>query len=597
VGKPLPHATTAEKSTVTVEEPAVFASMATDVSCFQYKPTVPAGCQPPLNGSTHDVTVETYVGRYSPFYYVFVGLPTLAFVSAKGIWAARLVSGALSAALLALAITSLRRCRGAPLLAAGLGVAITPMALYLAAVVNPSGLEIASAISAWAAAMALASLPPDKVSPSAVGALGASLTVLVMSRALTPLWAAFIAAAFFLIGPLTPARVLLRRRVVKYWLAVCGAAVVASLVWDVAANPFLTRPGAPLPPGTDQAQIVWLALERLDLLVTSSIGRFGWLDTPSPYGVIVAWVGALGAVVLLGVCLARRRGALAIAGNLVAWLAIPTVIAISGARHDGILGQGRDYMALAVGIPIMAAFLVGDRIGDRRATLRVSTTIVVLLAACQVVDFYGALRRNVVGSAGPFNLLTPVAGGWRPPVPPVVLIIAFTLAMVAFAIILCAAATAQVVQTAQPGLSAPGTANIHRPKQQPEPALAPSNQAPRDQSEPVEGRSDQPAPDQAEPALAPSGQAEPHKVEATEAQPDQPPPDQAEPAGAPSGQAEPHKVEATEAQPDQPPPDQAEPAGAQPEQPEPEQPEPAQPQPAPPSSASLATAKDVPQPA
>ena len=94
VGKPLPHATSAEKSTVTVQEPAVFASLATDVSCFQYKPTVPAGCQPPLNGSRHDVTVETYVGRYSPLYYVFVGLPTLALVSAKGISAARLVSGA-----------------------------------------------------------------------------------------------------------------------------------------------------------------------------------------------------------------------------------------------------------------------------------------------------------------------------------------------------------------------------------------------------------------------------------------------------------------------------------------------------------------------
>ena len=146
VGQDLPHPTTAQKSTVIVQVPEVFASLETHVGCFQYKSNVPAGCQRPLNGSTHTVSVETYVGRYPPLYYALVGLPTLVLVSAKGIYAARLVSGALSAAMLALAITSLRRCRGAPLLAAGVAVAITPMALYLAAVVSPSGLEIASAI-------------------------------------------------------------------------------------------------------------------------------------------------------------------------------------------------------------------------------------------------------------------------------------------------------------------------------------------------------------------------------------------------------------------------------------------------------------------
>ena len=82
---------TAQKSTVIVKVPEVFASLETDVGCYQYKSTVPAGCQHPLNSSTHTVSVETYVGRYPPFYYAIVGLPTLAFVSVKGIYAARLV--------------------------------------------------------------------------------------------------------------------------------------------------------------------------------------------------------------------------------------------------------------------------------------------------------------------------------------------------------------------------------------------------------------------------------------------------------------------------------------------------------------------------
>ncbi len=443
VGKDLPHPTSAQKSTVIVRVPEVFASLGADVGCFQYKSNVPAGCQHGLNGSTHTVSVETYVGRYPPFYYALVGLPTLALVTVKGIYAARLASGALSAAMLALAITSLRRCRGAPLLAAGLAVAITPMVLYLAAVINPSGLEIASAISAWTAAMALASQRPSDLSASAVAALGVSVSVLVLTRALAPLWVLFILAAFVGVGAASPVRDLLRKRYVQGWLAVCVAAGAFSVAWDLLANPFLTEPGSPLPRGVTEGGIFQLALERLDLLVTSSIGQFGWLDAPSPYLVIVLWLGALGAVVLVGTCLARRRAAAVVVGTAVAWVAVPIVTIMSTANQEGILGQGRDFMGLAVGIPIVAAVIAGERFSDHRATLRLTSVVIILLTACQVIDFYAALRRYTVGTKGPLDAFSSVAGGWDAPIPAVALVIVFVAAMVAFALTLRRAAEVQ----------------------------------------------------------------------------------------------------------------------------------------------------------
>ncbi len=443
LGTDLPHPTQAQKSTVIVKVPEVFASLETDVGCFQYKSAVPAGCQRPLNGSTRTVSVETYVGRYPPFYYALVGLPTLALVSVKGIYGARLVSGALSAAMLALAITSLRRCRGAPLLAGGLALAVTPMALYLAAVISPSGLEIASAISAWAAAMALASQRPMELSASAVGTLGVSICVLVLTRALAPLWVLFILAAVVGVGTATPLRELLRKRYVQGWLAACVVAGLVSLVWDIAANPFLTEPGTPLPAGTTEGGIFELALERLDLLVTSSIGQFGWLDAPSPYLVIVLWLGTLGAVVLVAACVARRRPVAVVLGTVGAWVVFPTVLIASQARQDGILGQGRDFMGLAVGIPIVAAFVAGERFVDRRTTLRLGTVVVGLLATCQAVDFYAALRRYTVGTKGPLDAFSAVRHGWDAPVPSPVLFIVFIAAMAAFALILVRVAEAQ----------------------------------------------------------------------------------------------------------------------------------------------------------
>jgi len=449
VGKGLPHPTEAQKSTVIVKVPEVFASLETDVGCFQYKSNVPAGCQHPLNGSTRTVAVETYVGRYPPFYYAIVGLPTLALVSVKGIYAARLMSCAVCAAMLALAVTSLRRCRGAPLLAAGISLAVTPMVLYLAAVVSPSGLEVASAISAWVAAMALASQRAQEISASTIGALGASIAVLVLTRALAPLWVIFIAAAFVGLGPATPLKALLRDRHVQGWLAVCAVAAAFSLFWDLVANPFQTEPGSPLPPGSTGGDIFVLAVDRLGLLVTSSIGQFGWLDAPSPAGVMVTWLGALGAVVLVGVCLARRRGVAVIVGNVVAWVVLPTVIVLSVAREEGIVGQGRDYMGLAVGIPIVAAFAAGQKFVDRRTTLRLATVVIALLAGCQVLDFYGTLRRYTVGTGGPLNAFSSVPGGWDVPVPGAVLLIVFATTMVAFALVLRRAALTQPVAQAQ----------------------------------------------------------------------------------------------------------------------------------------------------
>ena len=444
LGTPLSHPTNFEKADVTVTLPEVFASLANDLGCFQFKSRVPAGCAKPLPASTKDVATQTYVGRYPPFYYALVGLPTLVLVSAKGIYAARLVSGALCAAMLALAVVSLRRARGAPLLAAGAALAVTPMVLYLGAVINPSGLEIAAATSAWTAAMALASQPPGELGNSAIGSLGFSAAVLILVRSLSPLWALAVLAALVLVGLRSSWRDLLRRRAVQAWLGICLLSAVAAGVWDLYANPFLTEPGTPVAAHTSETGVVVLAIERLDLLVTSSVGFFGWLDAPSPEAVIVTWLAALGLLVLTAAALGRARAVTAMAMTLAAWVVTPVVIAVAQARSEGILGQGRDYLGLAVGIPIIAGAVARDRFGDRAKSLRLVSIVVVLLAASQLADFYAALRRYTVGTNGPLSAFVHVAGGWAPPVPALLLLVMFAVAMGAFALLLRQAAGSQL---------------------------------------------------------------------------------------------------------------------------------------------------------
>lgn len=461
LGTPVRDGSPASKSSVVVKVPQVFARLANDVQCFQFKPAVPASCQGSLAGSRKDVAIYTYVGRYPPLYYALVGLPTLVAVSPTGMYLARLVSAALSAGMLALAVVSLRRCRGMPLLGAGLALAVTPMAFYLGGVINPSGLEISSAISAWAAGMALVSRRGEKAPPPAmVAALGISLIVLMLVRGITPLWALLIGLALAaLFGH--DMRSLARVRSVQGWSAGCVAAGLAALAWDLYANPFLTEPGSPVPKGASTSQVFMLALERLDLLVTSSIGQFGWLDTPSPFGVIVTWLGALGAVFLVGLCFARRRDALVAVATLAAWVVVSFALIFSQARSEGILGQGRDFMALGVGIPIVAASVAGERFGARAGALRLGTAVIAALFVCQVLDFYGALRRNTVGMAGPINAFASTHIAWHPPLTAPVLFMAFALSVGAFCLLL--RRTAQLQAGALPEQPWPTSARAVQP--------------------------------------------------------------------------------------------------------------------------------------
>jgi hypothetical protein len=463
LGKALPHPAAPEGPTLVVEVPPIFVTLANDVSCFQWKPKVPAGCQQPLAPQPGEVGAETYVGRYPPLYYALVGLPTLS-ATKGGIYGSRLLSGALSAALLALAVVYARRSRGTPLLAAGLALAMTPMTLYLAAVVNPSGLEIASATTAWAVAMSIRSRPPEELSGADLSALFTPLVLLSLLRPLGPLWVLAIGAALWALGlPAVrhPWGALLRRREAVFWLACLGAALVAALAWDFAAGAFAVQNGAPLPSGTGTWGIFQVASARLWLVLRSSVGDFGWLDTPSPFAVTIAWLSAFGAVAWVGLAAGRWRGRVVSCANLLAWAAIPVGLVLLDGRSMGVLGQGRDFMPLVVGAPIATASLVGCRRGrpapavpgaqgeGRGASpgpsLRqpgghlelFSRSVVLALAVCQVVDFYWALRRYTVGSNGPLDAFATVAGGWRAPVAEPALVAMFVLSMAGFTTLLC----------------------------------------------------------------------------------------------------------------------------------------------------------------
>ena len=113
-----------------VTVPAFYAE-GNHVPCFAFKIRVPASCVRPLAVNTRSVVTTTYVGHYPPLYYAMVGIPSLLMVSTTSIYLMRLVSAALSALLVALALMSVIAWSRRPLLLLGLLLAVTPMTLFL----------------------------------------------------------------------------------------------------------------------------------------------------------------------------------------------------------------------------------------------------------------------------------------------------------------------------------------------------------------------------------------------------------------------------------------------------------------------------------
>jgi len=127
----------------------------------------------------------------------------------------------------------------------------------------------------------------------------------------------------------------------------------------------------------------------------------------------------------------RPRGVLvALAAFAVAFNVVPE--ALSASRH-GFIGQGRYALPVAVGVPILAAWIVTARAHPGQLWWRrAAVALAVAWALGQSLGLAALLRRHVVGNAN--DLFAFIGGtGWEPPLPPVLLWVFGIVTALAFA--------------------------------------------------------------------------------------------------------------------------------------------------------------------
>lgn len=438
---PAPTDTSRPGAGTTVQLPNDLAASVALPNCYAFHPENAASCVPRLPARTgSDVPVETFAGQYPPLYYALVGWPSLVLSGEAALYGMRLASAAISAAMLAWGAYRLTTVRTNRLMLWGAVVALTPMCLFLAGTVNPSGWEITVAFSFWAACLAIVARDGGPTTGALVQA-AVSGAALVNIRASSPLWALAIVVVAVLVAPPGRLRDLVRHRLAP-WLG--GVAVLASL----AAIAWVVTHGSVVSARHLYPQFASLKLTLVTISADSygylqnMIGDFGWLDTPAPPLTYVLWYFALGAVTLLGLGAAMRpRTKAGLALLVSAVVAAPFVLQVPTAADTGIIWQGRYGLPLAVGVPMLAAILLGEQQSAIVELLRrVFRGTIPWILVAHVAAFYIAAHRYAEGTTGHFLSFSPM---WSSPIG--------YLTGVALYAVLCMTLALVVWRSARPG--------------------------------------------------------------------------------------------------------------------------------------------------
>jgi len=385
-----------------------------------FEEAVSAACAATPTPSGEIVRTMTHVGRYPPAYYLAVGWPSLLTNGVIGIYLMQAASVVLCSVFLALAVAAARQWSSSALMVPAIAVTVTPMAVFMSSSVNPSGLEIAAAVAMWTAATVLVAEHLASPPKALVAVLAISTGVLVWTRPTALAWPVVAAAV------LAPAawgglrrRVLLRADILADAGGLAATAAGAALWVVLARANSVLQNFTPLPASSSIGHIVSFVVGHFPSLLAQAVGNFGWLDTPVPRFVLAVWALLGAALVTVAITRGSKRTLCSLLVAVMTSFFVPVVSLVAVAPSYGYAGQGRYFLAIWVGVPVVAAGLVGLGTASRWARPLMITTGV-LVASGQAVAFYWALRRYIVGIPGPWawsGSRSPGRQQWHPPVP------------------------------------------------------------------------------------------------------------------------------------------------------------------------------------
>ena len=330
-------------------------------------------------------TVVSSVGTYQPFIFVPAGLVMrFATSTTAALLLGRLTFTLLAALLLLGALLVALRARPGPWAVISIALCVGPTSVLVMSGISTSGAESAAGIAWWVAL--LAATEPKAQRAAWWLAIAAGL-VLAVARTTGPVWMLVIALIVLVFRGRRAAWRAFRSggRVAIATVAICVAAGVVTLAWQLAVQPAsLETPAITL--GGASPSVVGFILNR-------AIATYGWGEFWPPDGLSQVWALMVATLVLLGVVSAVKRGAgREIAALLLTGVGVVAIVAafLALGSHAG-FAQGRWFIALLAGIPILAGWMAGSLPATAavEGTSRIVASAVILgVGACLAVFWW-----------------------------------------------------------------------------------------------------------------------------------------------------------------------------------------------------------------
>lgn len=409
-----------------------------DISCYALYSDRPASCASSLDGPSDEVLLVTRAGEYPIWGHLVPGAAVKMSSASTSPYLARLASAIVAAGLVVASLSMARR--RAPVAGALTLLALTPMAWFTFAVVNPSGPAIAGALAVWvsmlfvrssaaqpwlftvglaaamlprrdsvfwaAAVLVAAAIATDTSLLARVRALPRSALAVLVASIVASGWWAFdngvqTTGLFGLSAGLVVGHEAWRvaraaggaRRHVADTVAVASSVVVAAAL-------MITRDG-----GFDSALFGTIVGETGSNLL-EAVGAVGTLDARIPlwafWMFVVLVVAIAGLSWTVAETLATRRAVVAGVGVLVVAVVAAWALEMARGNTTGTYWQGRYSLPLLLGVPMLVGLPLVTT--TRRDVERLACVAAASGAALtSVVTFAAAVRRWGVGTTGSWD--------------------------------------------------------------------------------------------------------------------------------------------------------------------------------------------------
>ena len=404
-----------------------------DSVCYRFRAGTPVTqCTPIPSDNMQFVKQASYMSRYPPLFYAVEGVALRAAttVDLSGpvvLYGARLVAAVLSLLAIGYALfLLLRRFADNMVLLATL-IALPATAWFLAASVNPNGLEIAAAflLAAGVLSVRVDHATGDR-SVAAVLAVPLGALLLAWTRPLSWVWASLILA--LLLVPTGPSdgdswrRRIPARRLGAVTLTTTALVLTSAIIWfgyalQIRASESAAHTDRAPWTGLKAVGGVILLLLHSGTIVTEQVGMFGWLDTPLPSLALLFWISVAGVAVAMWLV---GRNTLVPRWSIGAVLGLGYLVALLD-EFIGTWGwQGRYLLPVTAAVWVFAVPGLADGI-ERLAALRRSVPwMLFVLMAVNALSVVWFLFRNMYGVKG-YGLRLPPAPlpvgtpSWTPP--------------------------------------------------------------------------------------------------------------------------------------------------------------------------------------